>query len=252
MEKITKATSGRTFLTAEWRYLIMLNYVVEPSLLLPYLPRGTELDDWQGTTYLSVVGFLFLNTRVLGIPIPLHRNFEEVNLRFYVRRRGAEGWRRGVVFIKEIVPRRAIATVARLIYEEPYAAMPMRHRIDIDVNSKTLQENGRVEYGWFHAGRWNMLRAITAGAPAPLRTDSEEEFITEHYWGYTARRGNQCAEYRVEHPPWRIWQASEATLDCDVARLYGEGFVKPLSSGKLKSAFVAEGSSICVRTGMRF
>src|SRR5688500_20378255 len=121
----------KPFLTANWRYLAMLNFAVDPKILQPLIPSETELDFHDGQTFLSVVGFLFLDTRVLGVPIPLHRDFEEVNLRFYVRRRGPEGWRRGVVFVKEIVPRPAIATVARVLYNEPYVALPMRHSVEI-------------------------------------------------------------------------------------------------------------------------
>ena len=99
----------QSFLTADWRYLAMLNYVVDPRLIGPLVPPGTEIDYEDGQTFLSIVGFLFLDTRLLGLPIPLHRNFEEVNLRFYVRKKSADTWRRGVVFIRELVPRRAIA-----------------------------------------------------------------------------------------------------------------------------------------------
>ena len=108
-----------TFLTAEWRYLAMLNYRVSPSLLYPLVPPGTELDLWNGTAYISVVGFKFQHTRVLGVPIPFHVNFEEVNLRFYVRRETNGAVRRGVTFIRELVPRAAIAGVAKLAYNEP-------------------------------------------------------------------------------------------------------------------------------------
>src|SRR6266513_2477095 len=128
----------RRFLTAEWRSLAMLNYEVDRSVLARRVPPGTELDSWGGVVYVSVVGFLFLKTRVLGVPIPGHRNFEEVNLRFYVRRKADGEWRRGVVFVKEIVPRRAIAAVARGLYGENYVAMPMSHAID----------GRRVEYRW--------------------------------------------------------------------------------------------------------
>jgi len=120
---------SRVFLTGEWRYLAMLNYRVEPALLEPLVPCGTTLDRWQGATYVSLVGFLFRDTRVLGAPIPLHRDFEEVNLRFYVSREVDGEMRRGVTFIREIVPRLAIATVARLAYNEPYVTLPMRHDI---------------------------------------------------------------------------------------------------------------------------
>ncbi len=234
------------FLTAEWRHLVMLNYETDPARLLPYVPRGTELDAWNGKTFVSLVGFQFRDTRVLGVPIPFHRNFEELNLRLYVRRRSPDGWRRGVVFIKEIVPRAAIAAVARWLYNEPYIARPMRHAI----SSTTAESAPRVEYAWRQRGRWNRLVAQTTGELQAIAPGSEEEFITEHYWGYTAQRDGGCLEYQVEHPPWRVWQVRENSLDCDVADLYGAEFAAVLG-GKPGSAFVAEGSAVTVRRGVR-
>lgn len=237
------ALPGR-FLSAQWRDLVMLNFEADPAVLRPLVPGGTELDAWGGTTYASVVGFLFLDTRVLGIPIPFHRDFEEVNLRFYVRRKGPEGWRRGVVFVKEIVPRWAIATVARVVYNEQYQALPMRHRITGGGAERS------VEYGWRHAGRWCRVAATTHGEPAPLAPGSEEEFITEHYWGYAAQRGGGTVEYRVEHPSWRVWSARTHALELDAAALYGPAFREALSAAP-RSAFVAEGSPVVVRRGVR-
>lgn len=232
------------FLGAEWRTLVMLNWEVDPGLLRPFVPRGTELDAWQGKTFVSAVGFLFLGTRVFGIPVPFHRDFEEVNLRFYVGRQGAEGWRRGVCFIREIVPRPAVATLARLVYNEAYLALPMRHRVELAPGA------GLAEYAWRHQGRWNSLRAAFSGAAAPAVAGSEEEFITEHYWGYTAQRDGGTVEYRVEHPSWRVWRADTAALDADVAALYGAGFAAPLAAPP-SSAFVADGSPIVVRRPRR-
>lgn len=232
------------FLTASWRWLVMLNYAVDPALLRARVPRGTELDEWQGTTYASVVGFRFLDTRVLGVPVPLHRDFSEVNLRFYVRRRGPEGWRRGVAFVRELVPRFAIAAVARAVYNEPYVALPMRH--DVRVGAA----GGSAEYRWRHRGRWGSLRAEFCGAPEPLRAGSEEEFIAEHYWGYTAQRDGGTVEYQVEHPPWRVWRADRASLDADVAALYGADLAAAVA-GPPRSAFVADGSPVTVRRALR-
>ncbi|HEX6910706.1 MAG TPA: DUF2071 domain-containing protein [Longimicrobium sp.] len=233
------------FLTAEWRWLVMLNYEVDPALLRPLVPPGTELDVWGGVTYASVVGFLFQRTKVLGIPIPFHRDFEELNLRFYVRRRGPEGWRRGVVFVKEVVPRFAIAAVARWVYNENYVALPMRHRVEL-----SAQTGGSVEYGWRTGGRWSAVRAQVRGPARPLVEGSEEEFITEHYWGYAAQRDGGCVEYQVEHPRWNVWRAESAALDADVAALYGPAFAEPLA-GPPRSALVADGSPIVVRQGRR-
>lgn len=218
----------------------MLNYEVDPAILLPRVPRGTELDQWQGRTLVSMVGFLFLRTCVLDIAVPFHQDFEELNLRFYVRRNANGEWRRGVVFVKEIVPRRAVATVARVLYNENYVAMPMRHAVSADT----------VEYGWRAAGRWNSIRAERRGEPSPLVAGSEEEFITEHYWGYAKQRDGGTVEYQVEHPPWRVWQALDPRLDCDVAALYGNEF-EPALRAKPASAFIADGSPVTVRRGQR-
>jgi uncharacterized protein YqjF (DUF2071 family) len=235
------------FLTGQWKHLVMLNYEVDAALLRPRVPRGTELDMWQGKTMVSVVGFMFLETCVLGLKIPFHVRFEEVNLRFYVRRKADEGWRRGVVFIKEIVPRRAIAVAARLFYNENYIARPMRHRVELN---EATAGRGVVEYGWQSAGRWHQLRAVTKGAARALADGSEAEFITEHYWGYAAQRDGGTVEYRVEHPRWLVWDVAEHDFDCDVRALYGAEFVEGLSAPPT-SAFVAEGSAITVRRGLR-
>lgn len=240
------ASQGR-FLSAHWRYLAMLNYEIDPALLQPYVPAGTELDTWQGKTYASMVGFLFLRTRVLGVPVPFHRDFEEVNLRFYVRRQDpTEGWRRGVVFVKEIVPKPAIAWIARLAYGEKYVHLPMRHRLEY--NDGDGSSPGLVEYGWRLAGRWQRLGLMPAGTAQAATPGSEEEFITEHYWGYSAQRRGDTVEYQVEHPRWQVWQAQESWFECDVAALYGPQFVETLADPP-SSAFLARGSDVVVRRG---
>jgi uncharacterized protein YqjF (DUF2071 family) len=239
----------RPFLTAAWRHLVMLNYQVPAALLEPLVPAGTELDPWDGATLASVVGFRFLGTRLLGVPIPGHRNFDEVNLRFYVRRRGDDGrWRRGVVFIRELVPRRAIAWVARWRYNEPYLAVPMRHEVDL---AGAVDGNpGRAAYSWRLDGVWHRLEATTRDRAAVPPPGSAAAYIAEHYWGYTAQRDGGTLEYRVEHPPWRVWKADQATLAGDLDAVYGASFAKHLSC-KPVSAFVAEGSDVIVHAGHR-
>ena len=238
---------ARIFLTGQWKHLLMLNYEIDPRLLAARVPRGTELDSWQGKTMVSVVGFMFLETRVLGVRVPFHARFEEVNLRFYVRRAGEDGWRRGVVFIKEIVPRRAVAMGARWFYNENYVAWPMRHRVVLD---ESTAARGVVEYGWRAAGRWHQLRAETVGAARPLLEGSEAEFITEHYWGYARQRDGGTVEYQVEHPRWPVWEAGAGRFDCDVRAVYGAEFAEALR-GAPSSTFVAAGSEITVRRGVR-
>ena len=216
----------------------MLNFVVDPKLLQPFVPCGTELDYDNDKTFLSVVGFLFLDTRLLGLPIPLHRDFEEVNLRFYVRKKSADTWRRGVVFVRELVPKRAIAIVARTFYGEPYLALPMKHEIEhVDLNLK-------VEYSWRRGRKWESLKMSGHGEPQTIAAGSHAEFITEHYWGYTSVRSG-CSEYRVQHPRWKIWNAMSFEFSGDVPALYGERFVETVNQSP-RSAFIADGSAISV------
>jgi hypothetical protein len=227
----------RPFLRARWRNLAMINYEVDPAVLRPLVPAGTELDRFGGRCFASMVGFLFQDVRVLGLAVPLHTRFEEVNLRFYVRRELDGEVRRGVVFVRELVPLPAAALVAHWVYGERYAALPMRHEAGDAV----------VSYEWRRQGRWEGLRLVPVGDWAPAEEGSEEEFITEHYWGYAAtRRGT--VEYQVAHPRWRVSRARSAEVDCDASALYGARFADVLACGP-SSAFLADGSPVEVLPG---
>lgn len=220
----------------------MANYEIAPSAIQPFVPRGTELDFCAGRCLISIVGFQFLDTRLLGIPVPFHRDFEEVNLRFYVRRLVDGEERRGVVFVKEIVPRRALALVANAVYNEKYVAMPMSHDDQLGEPARS------IAYAWRHGGRWSRIHAEVAGEAFEPADTSEEAFITEHYWGYTAQRDGSTLEYRVEHPRWKVWNAARVELDCDAGALYGDVFRGCLAARPI-SCFVADGSAVSVGRG---
>jgi len=237
---------ARSFLTAEWRFLAMLNWEVERPLLQPLVPAGTELDDWNGRLYASVVGFLFQKTRVLGMPVPFHADFEEVNLRFYVRRKTDRGFRRGVVFVKELVPRRLVALVARRIYNENYVAVPMAHEVVFRSDGTPAQ----AVYSWTHAGIGGRLHLTAARGLRPLAPGSPEEFLAEHYYGYVRQPGGGTLEYAVEHPSWQIWPSEEAGFEADVKSLYGDRFASALGRPP-DVAFLATGSAIRVRRGTK-
>jgi uncharacterized protein YqjF (DUF2071 family) len=235
-------TRRSAFLTAEWRYLVMLNFEIAPIRLAPLVPAGTVLDLFEGHALVSVVGFRFLDTRLRGVPVPWHRNFDEVNLRFYVRREMAGGEvRRGVVFVRELVPRAAIALIARAVYNEPYRAVAMRS----SAPALATEAPGHVEYAWRTSEHWQHVGATATGAPAHAIAGSEEEFVTGHFWGYTRQRDGGTVEYEVEHARWRVWAAREPELDADVLRVYGSAFSEALCA-RPRSAFVAEGSPVRV------
>lgn len=226
---------AKIFLTAEWRKLIMANYKMDASVLAPYLPIKTEIDHWQNECYVSLVGFMFTDVNLKGIAVPFHTRFPEVNLRFYVRYKDGTIWKRGVVFISEIVPKPAIAWVANGIYKEKYSVRRMNNSIAYNNNEV------KVKYSWKEKD-WNFLEVSADKDPQPLMNGSNEEFITEHFWGYAKKNNSSTVEYKVEHPRWDIYKINSYTINCDFS-IYGKDF-EFLNREKPSSVFMAEGSPI--------
>jgi uncharacterized protein YqjF (DUF2071 family) len=235
-------THQKIFLTAEWKDLLLLNYAVAPRLLEPFVPSGTELDVFDGVTYLSLVGFEFNRTSIFGIPVPFHQSFEEVNVRFYVRR----GIKRGVVFIRELVPKRAVAAIARFAFNENYSYTPMSHQVETGTVSNTV----KAEHAWGAGADRCRMRIETEGERYIAPEGSVSQFITEHYWGYAAQPDGGCLEYEVQHPQWNVRNAKEAGFSGNAAAFYGSEIAECLLR-KPDSAFLAEGSRVTVFKGMR-
>jgi len=228
-----------SFLRAEWRKLAIANYAIDPDLLKDQVPFGTELDLWEGKCYVSLVAFMFLNTKVMGMKIPFHTNFEEANLRFYVRSKDGDNWKRGVVFIKEIVPRHAISFVANTFYNENYVTLPMRH------SWKKHEDELEISYAWKQQDFWHSFAVKAEAQAQDLGVGSEAEFITEHYWGYAPVNAQKSNEYEVRHPRWEHYKVRSQEIIVDFGRLYGSRFAI-LNDRQPDSVMLAEGSEISV------
>ena len=227
------------FLNASWENLIMANYIVDPKVLVPYLPNGVELDFYNGQTYVSLVGFLFKNTKIFQIPIPGLGTFEEINLRFYVTRKNGNELKRGVVFINETVPNKLVAWIANRLYNEHYIAVPTKHEWNVNAENKT------IEYKWKIAKKWNSLSVIAGLEKKMMVKESFEEFIFEHYYGYSMINKSISEEYQIEHPRWKINEVIQYSINCDFEKMYGKDF-DFLNSSNPKSVIIAEGSSVAV------
>lgn len=228
-----------TFLSARWENLIMANYQVSPSILMPYLPAGVELDYHQNNAYVSLVGFMFKETSLLHIPIPFWGTFEEINLRFYVKRKDGETEKRGVVFINETVPYTSVAWLANKLYHEHYTAIPTKNKISIDKEFKHIQ------YDWKINDSWNHLAVNTSNVSDEMIPGKLEEFIFEHYFGYTKLSNSESQEYKVNHPRWKINQVLDYSIKCDFTSMYGDDFAF-LEHQHPASVMVAEGSNVSV------
>jgi uncharacterized protein YqjF (DUF2071 family) len=227
------------FLSARWENLIMANYAIDPDLLRPFLPKGVELDTFEDKTYVSLVGFMFKDTSLFDIPIPFLGTFEEINLRFYVKRIEGDTVKRGVVFINETVPYKPVAWLANKLYKEHYIAIPARNNITISDTAKSIR------YEWKLNQRWNHIAVQSANESEPMLPGSVEEFIFEHYYGYTRISEYASQEYMVNHPRWHINQVLSFDIQCDFSAMYGNDFAL-LNHQQPDSVILAEGSPVTV------
>lgn len=228
-----------SFLKAKWTNLAIANYEVKAETLEKYIPKGTELDLWNGRCYVSLVGFKFEDVKLLGLSIPYHTNFEEVNLRFYVKRFENNQWKRGVVFIKEIVPKAALTFVANTIYKENYETLPMQH--SIIEKDKTID----FVYQWKSQDKWHTIQLEPKKTAIGIGINTEAEFITEHYFGYTKANETTTFEYEVRHPRWEQYEVTNYKIDVDFKATYGNEFGF-LNNQKPISVMLAKGSEISV------
>lgn len=234
--------SNKIFLSARWEYLAMFNYEVDPQVLQKHIPPGTEIDYFDGKAMVSIVGFLFNNTKVFGVRWPFHANFEEANLRYYIKRFNGGEWKRGVGFVSEIVPKPLVSTMANLFYNEHYSTAKMGHRV-VEKPGNLL-----VEYSW--QKRNQHCNVICVNAIPELREiekGSAAEFIFEHYFGYNQYSSTSTIEYAVQHPRWQIYPVSSFSIDCDIEQLYGKEFVPFISNQQPHSVFLARGSAVTVK-----
>ncbi|MEO5996399.1 MAG: DUF2071 domain-containing protein [Chitinophagaceae bacterium] len=229
-----------TFLSARWENLIMANYEVNPDVLTPYLPHGVELDFYENKTYVSLVGFMFKQTNLFNIPIPFLGTFEEINLRFYVKRVEGDFVKRGVVFINETVPYKLVAWLANKLYKEHYIAIPTKNTIEITNLSKN------VRYQWRINKKWNHIAVNAAKENEQMLPGSVAEFIFEHYYGYTKINNLLSQEYRVNHPRWQVNKVIDYSIDCDFQSMYGIDF-SFLNNNQPDSVIMAEGSPITIK-----
>jgi uncharacterized protein YqjF (DUF2071 family) len=229
---------SRTFLKASWENLIMANYEIEPSILEPYLPKGVELDFFNNKTYVSLVGFMFNKTRLFGVPIPFFGSFEEINLRFYVRKVENRKIKKGVVFINETVPFKVVALLANKLYKEHYISIPTKNTIDIT-------EHKNIKYEWKVDNKWNSIAVKSDTDKYKIEQATIEEYIFERYFGFTKLSNFSSQEYKINHPKWMINKVLNTHINCDFRTIYGDAFLV-LNNQKPDSVLLAEGSQVSV------
>lgn len=224
---------------ADWKKLLLANYVIDPDILKPFIPFQTELALWQGKCYISLVGFRFLKVRIGGVPVPFHTNFNEVNLRFYVRRLSGHIWHYGVVFIKEIVALPVVTFVANTFFSEHYETLPLHHNIH------HAKEALSVSYRW-KKDIWHSMHIESGPNPSLIEDNTAEEFLTSQHWGYSKVNEEKTIEYSVEHPRWSVYPTINYQIRTDFEKAYGQKFGF-LNQTQPESVFLTEGSAIILK-----
>ena len=237
-----------TFLKANWEHIIMANYEINPEILFPFLPKGVTLDLFEGKAYVSLVGFMFKKTKIFNMPIPWLGTFEEINLRFYVKRKEGNIIKRGVVFINETIPYQLVAWMANKLYKEHYTVVPTKHTFH-----KT-EQNQQLKFEWLLNKKWNSILVETETQSKAMAPNSFEEFIYEHYYGYTKINEDATEEYHLQHPSWAVYKVNDYKINCRFSEMYGDAF-SVLNQTRPTAVFLAKGSSVKVawkRTRLNF
>ena len=222
-------------LSAHWTNLLVVNFETTKIFLEKHLPAGTELNDWNGKYFMSLVGFQFSKTKICGILSPFYRSFPEINLRFYVKRKTKTGWQNGVVFIKEIAPAKLIGFMAGWLYNENFICLKMKSRF---INEG---DKNKIEYCWNINNEWNYLKAIVKNKPVHYPQESLEGFISSHYHGFTRITETQTKEFEVIHSPWKIYHVLSFDIKLDAEAIYGKESA-PFFSHQPCSVFMMDGS----------
>lgn len=225
------------FLKAAWENIIMANYEIDPIHLQNFLPKGVEIDLFENKCYISLVGFMFKNTKIFNLPIPKLGTFEEINLRFYVKRTEGDKVKRGVVFINETIPYRLVAWVANKLYHEHYSVVPTKHEQLKNINSNS------IKFEWLNDLKWNKIEVAYSNELNQMNPNSLEEFIYEHYYGYTKVSDSKTEEYQLQHPSWLTHPVINYQIDCDFQKMYGDDFII-LNRTNPSAVFIAKGSKV--------
>jgi uncharacterized protein YqjF (DUF2071 family) len=233
---MTPTKPAPAFLTAQWLHVLGVTYAVDAALLEPHLPRGAQIDTLEGSPRVSIVAFRFRRTRLRGVPIPLHVNFSEINLRFYVRLHD----RRAVVFIREFVTRPAISVIAKLTYNEPYRTIRMRDEVLGPRADGLIGVRHR-----FGRGLGNRLEAWADPQPVVPAEDSAAYWLTHHDLGVGRDRSGRARSYEVDHPVWALHEVRSLDVEVDFRALYGPQWAF-LADAEPSHVTLAEGSGVAI------
>jgi len=229
----------KIFLEANWERLLSANYVVDPSILQPHIPEGTELELHNGKCYVSLVAFRYSETKLLKIKVPFHQTFEEINLRFYVKRKiETKEWRSEVAFTKLFFPKRTLTAVAKRIYKENYETYEMQHRWKDD------EQFLRTSYG-LNKDKWHRFEVITERKPLRITENTDAFFFSKHYWGTSQIDSRSCTIYEIEHPDWSTYKTIDAAISFDFKHVFGEEFAS-LTTAQPESIYLFDGSPVTV------
>ena len=222
------------FMTGHWEDLIMVTFEVDKAILEPYLPKDTEIDLFNGKALMSMVAFTFSKVKFFGIKVPFHQQFGQINFRFYAKSKTDDT--KGVVFIKEFAPKPLIASVANLCYNEPYFYKSIRR-------NKTLKQ-GRINMKYSYGNL--KIKASAKEKTGKLNPNTLKHFVVDRYIAYIKSYSGKTVQYKINHRPWELYDATSVTIENDILSLLPKKF----KQAKLLSTCFVDGSFITVEKGL--
>jgi hypothetical protein len=223
-------------MTASWKRLINMTYAVSPELLLPHVPAGVTLDCIDGKAFVGLVPFSFENVTMNRLRIPFHQSFPEINLRFYVKHRLG----RGVVFLRECAPKRAVVWLARKKYNEPYCCKKMKEKVRMFTDGTFS-----VAHSLWSNGIKNTVEVTARTTPVFPDKNSSAHYFKELELGFGIAHNKQTMLYRIHHPEWEVFPVVSYALNMNFGAVFGEKWAF-LSAEKPLDVSLVKGSAVTV------
>lgn len=183
-----------------WRHLLFLHWRVDPEQMQHLLPKGLEVDTFDGSAWIGLVPFQMDQVRFFSLPkIPTTSTFFECNVRTYVLQDGIPG----VWFFSLDAASRLAVLGGRNLWKLNY----IHAKFDVSI------EGDRVDYTLArHDGtrsriHWTAGSELPKSEPGGLR-----HFLTERYYLYASQAG-KIWRGPIWHEPWRLREAALHDLD---------------------------------------
>ncbi len=196
----------KLLLVADWNYMFVRSFLVEPKLLQDKLNPLLDLTLFNGKALVQIVGRAIENTKIKGLAIsPI--KFFDFNLQVKVKKDEKDGF----ILVKQIVPKYCVANfISRLFYAKA-ETLPMEEKKIIENDKMIIQQS------IWKDKELSEIQIVAEANPTPIESpfgNSRNKFV------FSEENGFQ--EFSIETEHWNSFNIEKSTFNLNHEKLYGK------------------------------